>query len=252
MAAAYDTYDYPSYWEKRAYEHESENIAIGQLLKKVKNANRILEIGGGFGRLTPSYSFRAKKVILTDPSARLLKIARETLVDNKIDFIQAKLLSLHKKIKPGSVDLAIMVRVIHHIDDTNAAFFQIHKLLKKRGYLILEFANKLHFKSKLIQVLKGNFTFPLEIFPEDIRSKKNKKKRTLPFKNYHPDDVTKKLEDRGFEIVEKLSVSNIRSDALKRLLPLDTLIFLEKGLQKPLSYFSFGPSMFILAKKKVI
>jgi ubiquinone/menaquinone biosynthesis C-methylase UbiE len=251
MTAHYDTYDYPSYWEGREYEHNSEIIAIKSFLGKIPKIKTILEIGCGFGRLTPSYLFRAKKVILCDPSAKLLKLARQKNPENsKIQYYQACLCNLPEKVRSGSIDLAIMVRVIHHIEDIDETFKIISKLAKKGGYFILEFANKRHGKATFKELFKGNLTFPLDIFPKDIRSAKQIRKRVLPFINYHPDTIIQALENAGFEIIAKRSVSNIRSARLKKLLPLPTLLSLEKILQEPLSYIYFGPSIFLLARKK--
>jgi len=72
MPAAYDSYDYPSYWKGRDYEHKSEFLAIRKLISKISEMGRVVEIGAGFGRLLPSYYFRAKKVYLTDPSGKLI------------------------------------------------------------------------------------------------------------------------------------------------------------------------------------
>ncbi len=251
MTAHYDTYDYPSYWEGREYEHNSEIIAIKSFLEKIPKIRTILEIGCGYGRLTPSYLFRAKKVILCDPSAKLLKIAREKNPENSnIVYFQANLHNLVGKIRGNSVDLAIMVRVIHHIEDIDKTFQTISKFVRKGGYLILEFANKSHGKATLKELFKGNLTFPLDIFPKDISSLKSKRKKALPFINYHPDIIIHSLQNSGFEIIAKRSVSNIRSPKIKKLLPLSTLLSLEKILQEPLSYFYFGPSIFLLARKR--
>jgi hypothetical protein len=53
MPAAYDTYDYPSYWEGRDYEHGSEEIAIKGFLNRIAKIKTALEIGAGYGRLVP-------------------------------------------------------------------------------------------------------------------------------------------------------------------------------------------------------
>jgi ubiquinone/menaquinone biosynthesis C-methylase UbiE len=251
MSAHYDTYDYPSYWEGREYENDSEVIAIKAFLGKIPKIKTILEIGTGFGRLTPSYSFRAKKIILSDPSAKLLKIAREKNAGNpKIEYLQICMEHLPAKIRPHSIDLVIMVRVIHHLGDLNGTLKIVSKLVHKGGYFILEFANKSHVKATFKELFKGNFTFPLDIFSKDINSLKSKRGKTLPFINYHPDTVIQALKNSGFEVLSKRSVSNIRSPRIKKFLPLSTLLSLERILQEPLSYFSFGPSIFILAKKR--
>jgi len=251
MSAAYDNYDYPSYWLERSYEHNSELLAIRSILEKIPKIKKGLEIGAGYGRLLPAYCFRTKKIILSDPSAKLLSIARnKNKKEKKIVYLQSKLENLPVQTKQRDFDLIIMVRVLHHITNVAKAFEIINKLLNKNGYLILEFANKTNLKATVRQFFKGNLTYPLEIDPIDLRSKKSKKMKTLPFINYHPDQIIEMLENSGFEILEKRSVSNIRSCFLKRTLPLNLLIDLERALQKPLSAINFGPSIFILAKKE--
>ncbi|MBU0572207.1 class I SAM-dependent methyltransferase [Patescibacteria group bacterium] len=250
MPAAYDTYDYPSYWEGRDYEHGSEVIAIKGFLEKIPKISKILEIGSGYGRLAPSYLFRAKKTILTDPSSVLLKLAKENLQGENIKFIHTGIENLPNKIRGKSVDVAILVRVLHHLDDTDKAFAIIHKLLKDKGYLILEFANKCHFKATFLEFLHGNFTFSLEIFPKDHRTKKSKRKGTIPFLNFHPDIIKRKLEEAGFNIIETRSVSNFRTSFLKNILPTGLLLSIEKFLQPLLAKINFGPSIFILVQKQ--
>lgn len=251
MAAHYDTCNYTSYWEGREYEHESELIAIKSFLDKIPKIEKVCEIGAGYGRLIPTYYFRANKVIVSDPSNKLLAIARDLYPQNeKIRYIQSTLENLPGKIRHRSLDLVIFVRVLHHLEDLNAAIESVCYLVKKNGYLILEFANKSHAKAVISEFLQGNFTFPIDIFSKDVRSKRSVKKNTLPFFNYHPDVVKESLRKCHFKIIEKLSVSNIRVPFLKKILPTDSLVFLEKYLQKPLSYINFGPSVFILAKKE--
>ena len=253
MPAAYDTYNYPSYWADRKYEHKAEYYAIKTLLDKIPNIKTIIEVGCGHGRLFSSFSYRAKKIILSDPSASCLSLARKNITnDNKVTFMQSSLENLPAKLKHRPSDLVIMVRVLHHIKDTQEAFKVVAKLLNNNGYFILEFANKSHLKATIKEFIKGNITFPLDIFPIDKRSKRHIKNKTLPFVNYHPDEITEQLKIAGFTIIEKLSVSNIRSTFLKKMIAVSTLIDIEKILQQPLSRFNFGPSIFILAKKHPI
>jgi len=250
MSAHYDNYDYPSYWIGREYEHESELIAIRAFLEKIPKIRTILEVGAGFGRLVPAYAFRAKKIILSEPSGKLLKIARLSYPQENFSFIQATAQNLNTKLKRASIDLAVCVRVIHHVEDVGGLIESICSLLKKRGYLILEFANKKHLKATVQEFLKGNFTFPIDIFPSDKRSPRSVKANSLPFLNYHPDEIRRKLAECDFKILESRSVSNIRSSLLKKHLTTETLVSLEHSLQIPLSYINFGPSIFLLAQKR--
>lgn len=251
MPAAYDSYDYPSYWKGRDYEHKSEVLAISRLLFKIPEINKVLEIGAGFGRLLTSYKFRAKKVVLSDPSAKLIsKAIRKYRNLKNVEFIQSSLQNLKSKKGLRNFDLILMVRVLHHIEDIDMAFKIINQLLSKRGYFILEFPNKNNLKASVRNILRGNITYPISIFPVDIRSKYNKRKGTLPFINYNPDQIIEKLKENDFEIIEIRSVSNIRSTLLKKLIPLHTLLDIEKLVQLPFSKIYFGPSFFVLARKR--
>lgn len=251
MPAAYDTFDYPGYWIGRDYEHKSELVALKAFLGRIKKIKNILEIGAGFGRLMPSYSFRAKKIILSDPSSKTLKIAREAFRNQEnIKFIHSALENLPAKIRSASVDVVVIVRVIHHVADIDAAFKIINRFLVPGGYLIFEFANKKHIKATLKQLFKGNYSYSKDAATLDIRSKKSIKHGTLPFLNYHPDRIKEILDLYGFDVVEKRSVSNIRSTFLKGFFSTDLLLSVETFVQRPLSYIDFGPSIFILAKKR--
>jgi ubiquinone/menaquinone biosynthesis C-methylase UbiE len=249
MSAHYDTYDYPSYWVGRDYEHGVEIITIRAFLERIPKIKTVLEIGAGFGRLTPCYLYRGKKIILSDPSSKLLAIAKQTFPQKNVSTLHSSLEKLPSKIRPHSVNLAIMVRVLHHINDIDSTFKTIDKLVAKGGYLILEFPNKKHFKTTLLQFLKGNFVYPMELDTVDKTSLVNRRNKTLPFLNFHPDIIIAKLKENGFTIIERRSVSNLRDSFLKKIFPINFLLSLSELIQLPLGHINFGPSIFLLAKK---
>ena len=246
MPAAYDNYDYPSYWKDRKYEHNSEVYALRRFLERIPQIKSVLEIGAGYGRLTNEYEYRANRVALTDPSAKLLKVARSTYKGKKYKFIQSSLERLDSKVRSRSYDLVIMIRVLHHIQDPENSFKNVYKFLKPGGYFILEFPNKKNFKASMREMAKGDVTYPINIFAKDMSTKKS----TLPFYNYHPDKIKHCITSAGFKILSARSVSNIRSRRIKKLVGEDTLLEIEKRIQIPLSHIDFGPSIFILAQKK--
>lgn len=250
MSSHYDTYDYPSYWKGREYEHEAEVIALTAFLAKIPRIKKILEVGAGYGRLTPTYMHRAEKIILSDPSTRHLASARKKILSSKVSFVQSSLETLPEKIRANSIDVLLFVRVLHHIRNVKKAFEIVGKILKKNGFLILEFPNKRHLKAVIGEFFRGNLTYLFDIFPKDLRSKRSVLRDTLPFINYHPDEIRYLLKKGGFRILETRSVSNVRSPFLKKYLPKEVILFFEKHLQRVLSYINFGPSIFILAQKK--
>lgn len=250
--AEYDNYDYPAYWIGREYEHESEVVALKNFLNRIPRINRLMEMGCGYGRLAPYYAYRSKKVVLLDPSRRLLAIAKKKLKGIKtrkeIQFVPLKLENVARKFRNKSFDVVVMVRVLHHLENPERAIENAGKLLKTGGFLIVEFANKIHGKAVLTNLIHGNIVFPVDIFPRSLYRSRNKS--GLAFNNYHPDAIKFFLKKHGFQILEVRSVSNVRSPLIKKYLPLNVLISLERVLQTRLARIYFGPSIFILAKKR--
>ncbi len=244
-------FEYREYWHGRKYENESEIIALESFFSKIDKSTRLsklslLDIGAGFGRLATFYLPKIKKAVLLEPSKKLSSQARENLKEygnfNLISGLIEKTSFLNKRF-----DIVLMIRVVHHLESPEAVFSKINGLLKPRGYLILEFANKIHFKNVIYNLFSGHDA-DLGLEKIDHRSLKIKA-RSIPFYNYHPVWIKRKLEENGFEFVEKRSVSNLRCSFLKRLIPYFLLIMAEKLAQKTLSRFCFGPSVFVLARK---
>jgi ubiquinone/menaquinone biosynthesis C-methylase UbiE len=240
-----DDYNYLKYWDGRDYEHASEEIAIKRLIrgKKFKHA---VDIGGGYGRLCVLLSNYADNVTLAEPAKSQLKIAKDYLRDYpKID--QKLMQADDLKFKDGSVDLFTMIRVMHHLPDPTKEFSELHRCLSKGGWLVLEIANNAHFKNRVKYAAKGK-KVPLE--PVDIRSEENKREEEIPFVNHNPKMVIKQLNDAGFKVEKALSVSNLRSPSLKKFVPKPLMLSVESLMQPTFARTYFGPSVFLLLKKK--
>ena len=67
MVTSYDSYDYPRYWQGREYENLAEKMVLRKLLKRVPKG-KIIDIGGGYGRLAKIYAPLFKRSFLIDPS----------------------------------------------------------------------------------------------------------------------------------------------------------------------------------------
>jgi ubiquinone/menaquinone biosynthesis C-methylase UbiE len=244
MRTQYNSYNYPHYWQKRKYEHLAETIALKRLFAKVSRKNNLLDVGGGFGRLAEIYAPLFNNCLLIDPSEKLLKIAKKRL--KKYKNIKVEKGGFPKlPVADSQIDCVLIVRVVHHLPQLEKAVIEIQRVLKPGGYLILEFANKIHGKS-IIRVLLGRKpNYLLSHLPENISHS-----REIPFFNYHPTHIRSLLLANGFREIKTLSISNFRNPIFKKLIPLNLLLFLESILQPILSFFNFGPSIFILAQKK--
>ena len=246
MPAHYDDpdYSYQNYWPGREYEHQSEILAINRLLSNTK-VTAAVDIGGGFGRLTPTLSHHAKQITLLEPSAKLRSQATKNLKTISALTIVAGTAE-KTRLPTSSQNLVILIRVLHHLPNPTPALNEIHRILKPQGLLLLEIANSHNFKARIASWLSGQPILPI---PIEKRSPANIKRQTIPFVNHSPFTIQKILHKTGFEIIKQLSVSNLRSPFFKKYIPIKSLITAESYLQPLLSKIYFGPSIFLLAKK---
>lgn len=240
-----DDYNYLKYWSGRDYEHAAEEMAIKRFLKgkKFKNA---ADIGGGYGRLCVLLKNYSDKVTLAEPSKAQLDIAKQFLRDHKN--IDSKLMQADDlKFKDGSLDLVTMIRVMHHLPDPKTELKEINRVLSKDGIFILELANYAHARNRIKHIIRRQ---KLPTKPVDIRSNHNRREEEIAFVNHNPKTVIRQLDAAGFEVKKILSVSNLRSPGLKKILPKPIMLSVEAIMQSPFSRIYFGPSVFFLLKKK--
>lgn len=244
----YDEFDYSLYWKGRDYEDKAEKIALKKFFSLIPLKDSLIDIGAGFGRHTKIYASLFKKCLLVDPATNLLTLAQTRF--KRYSNLTFQVGSVEKlPVKPESFQTALLVRVIHHLKKPEDAFREIFRVLKPGGFLILEFANKIHFLARIRALIKGNFSFPSNLSDQEQRSPESIREGKISFLNHHPQKIEKELRKAGFIIVSRLSVSNLRFPLFKRIIPSSFLLFLENLLQKPLAKFYFGPSIFVLAKK---
>jgi len=237
-------HNYRQYWEGREYEHTAEEIALKNLLKG-KHFQNAVDVGGGFGRLCVLLENYADKVTLAEPSQQQLDLAKDYLKDHPE--IDRKLLQADDLQFPdGSVDLLTMIRVMHHLPELAAEFNEIARVLSSDGYAVIEVANYAHARNRLKHMVRGE---RLPVKPVDIRSAANRRDDEIPFVNHNPHTVIRQLAHAGLKVEATLSVSNLRSPRLKKILPQSVMLAAERALQRPLAASYFGPSIFFLVRK---
>jgi SAM-dependent methyltransferase len=237
-------HNYLHYWDGRDYEDAAERVAIKRLIEG-KHFRHAVDVGGGYGRLCIFLENYADKVTLAEPSQQQLDIAKDFLKDHPR--IDRKLLqAADLKFPDGSVDLLTTVRIWHHIPEPAAELQEISRVLSEDGYFIMEFANYTHFRNRVKFALKGK-KFPAK--PVDIRSSENQNENELPFVNHNPKTLIKQLAHAGLKVDAVLSVSNLRSQGLKKVVPKSVMLSIEKVMQKPFAGIYFGPSIFFLIRK---
>jgi len=225
------------FWEGRGREYEdlAERIAIRAMLPPT--GRRLVDVGAGFGRLAELYD-GYDEVVLLDYSQSQLEYARQQLGDERFVYVAADIYRL--PLADACVDAAVMVRVLHHLEDVPTAFGQMARALAGGGAYVLEFANKRHLKNLLRWVLRRG--------PNPAR------REPLQFVDlhydFHPLWVQERLQEQGLSVIERRSVSLFRVGLLKRLLPARLLAALDALQQRPLARAYLAPSVFVRSRRQ--
>ncbi len=227
-----------SFWEQggRAYEDAAEAIALKHLLPQ--SGRLLLEIGAGAGRNTPRYA-GFERIVLLDYSRTQLEQAQQRLgISDKYIYVAADAYRL--PFVDGLFDGATMIRTLHHMADAPKVLAQAARVLQPESVFILEFANKLNFKSMLRWLLRRQEWSPFTREPVEFAA--------LNF-DFHPRAVFDWLAAAGFTVEAKRTVSHFRLGLLKRLVPFQWLAALDGLFQPTGEWFQFTPSVFVRARR---
>jgi ubiquinone/menaquinone biosynthesis C-methylase UbiE len=227
----YEGSDYRTrFWENqgRDYEDQVERLVLRQLLPT--SGKRLLEIGAGFGRLTNEYH-AYEQVVLLDYSFSQLQYARQQLGDSRYVYVAADAYQL--PFQAGVFDGATMIRVLHHFERVPEVLAQIRSVIAPEGQFILEFANKRNLKALLRYALGRQNWNPHDLAPIEFVE--------LNY-DFHPAYIAQELHKVGFTTAQRIPVSFLRLGLLKRTVPSNVLVTLDRLLQK--SGWLVAPSIF--------
>ncbi len=222
-----------SFWEGKGREYEdlAERFALSRLLPP--QGERIIDIGGGFGRLLDLYA-GYREVVLMDYSRSQLQDAQNRLGQGRITYVAANVYEM--PFTAGAFDTAVMVRVLHHLSDAPGAMRSIRQIIRPGGTFVLEYANKRNLKAILRYLLRRQTVSPFGHEPWEFAP--------LHF-DFHPAHVEQSLVGAGFRIERQLAVSHFRIGWLKRHVPARILAAADRWLQQPLAGLKCTPSMFV-------
>ncbi|MBF1038408.1 MAG: class I SAM-dependent methyltransferase [Candidatus Nanosynbacter sp.] len=243
VVSDYNGYDYKKiFWEDadRKYEDMADRLAIRRLLPR--KMDTFVDIAGGYGRLAKEYLDRAKTATLFDYSQTELDQAKEEFGD-RINTVQGDI--YHTPFKDNQFSCLLMVRATHHFEDLPAVIKELNRILEPGGVAVIEVANKRTLPKMFRYWFKKSKVNPFDKKPSNL---KNIDKDG--FYNYHPAYVEDLFRKSGFEIADILSVSNFRSQTMKKVFKTKTLVNLEKKFQKPLASMRFAPSIYYKLVKK--
>ena len=222
------------FWEGRGREYEdlAERIALRRLLPP--RGRRLLDIGGGFGRLSEFYAGYDQVVIL-DYSRSLLRQAQARLGrEGRVIYVAANFYTM--PFVPASFDAAMMVRVIHHAEDVPTLLGQAARVLAGGGTFVLEFASKRHLKAILRYALGRQEWSPFDPAPYEF----------VPLNfDFHPAWMRAQLTAAGFHVKHTRAVSHFRLPWLKKVVPSPALARLDGLCQPTGAWWQLTPSVFV-------
>jgi SAM-dependent methyltransferase len=231
----YEGSDYRAdFWEGRGrdYEDLAERIALRRLMPPP--GGRLLDIGAGFGRLSEFYA-GYDEVVLLDYSGSGLRQARDRLGrDGRIRYVAASFYEM--PFAADAFDTVLMVRVMHHAEDVAALLGQVARVLRGGGHYVVEFANKRHLKAIARYLLRRQAWNPFDRAPVEFAE------MNLDF---HPVWMEDRLEEAGFHVKQRRTVSHFRLPLLKRLAPPRILAGLDGLCQPTGNWWQLTPSVFL-------
>jgi ubiquinone/menaquinone biosynthesis C-methylase UbiE len=222
------------FWEgqEREYEDLAERIALRHMLPPA--GRRLIDIGGGFGRLSEFYD-GYEQVVLLDYSRSLLRQAQDRLGDDgRVVYVAASFYAM--PFDARAFETAMMVRVIHHVEDVPALLGEVARILTGGGSYVLEFACKRHLKAILRYALRRQAWSPFDPTPYEFVE--------MNF-DFHPVWIRARLNEAMFHVKQQRTVSHFRLPLLKRLVPARTLAALDGLCQPTGAWWQLTPSVFL-------
>jgi SAM-dependent methyltransferase len=257
-----------AFWPRRRYEDYCDRLALRAFLPP--KGDRLIEVGAGFGRLADEYT-GYREVVLLDPSETMLRAARDRLGSNSgISFVPGDAGAL--PFPDASFDVAVCVRVLHHLEDPGPAIKEIARVVRPGGIVIIESANKRNLKAIVAHLLRRGSASPFDrgtqpyvgvhFVPGAVRGAVRGGRATsgrAPVAAewsattsfvHAPKDLESWLRAGGCRVDRVRSVGLFRLPFLTGHVPLGLLTRLERVQQEFLSGVTPGPSMFLRAVRR--
>ena len=121
--------------------HEKRQVAVARAIKEAVNLNtqtKAVDIGGGTGRLSILLADLVGSVVVTDPSAGMVQVARERIAAaGRSDRMRAVQADLTTDRLEGAYDVVWSSMALHHVQDLAALLRSVAGLLVNGGWLAI-------------------------------------------------------------------------------------------------------------------
>jgi 2-polyprenyl-3-methyl-5-hydroxy-6-metoxy-1,4-benzoquinol methylase len=121
--------------------HEKRQVAVAQAIEESVNLGSrmsALDVGGGTGRLSILLADRVGSVVVTDPSAGMVQVARERIEAAGLgDRLRAVQADLTNDRLDGAYDVVWSSMALHHVQDLDGLLRSVAGLLVDGGRLAI-------------------------------------------------------------------------------------------------------------------
>lgn len=122
-------------------DHERRQLAVAQAIRNAVDlspAMRAVDVGGGTGRLSILLSDSVGSVVVTDPSAGMVQVARDRIEAAGLgDRLRAVRADLTTDRLDGAYDVVWSSLALHHVRDLDALLRSVAGLLVPGGRLLV-------------------------------------------------------------------------------------------------------------------
>jgi SAM-dependent methyltransferase len=189
----YEGIEYEEFWtgSSRSRLDDLEHAVVRRL--HPLPGRRIIDLGCGYGRLADCYADRFEQVILFDASISLLRQAAlqwqsRARMNGKAWFVAGDI--NHLPFRKASFDAVLMVRVFHHLPDSQACLSEIQRILCDTGRFTFSYSNKRNLARIMAYLLRRDPINPFSLQPYNIEPTRIR---------HHPSFVENLLADLGFK-----------------------------------------------------
>lgn len=132
---AYDSWS-AQYDTNENKTRDLEAVSLREHIKE-REFEYCLEIGCGTGKNTEWLVTQAAKVLAVDLSEEMLSKAKQKISANNVEFIQADITQDWHFTNENQFDLATFSLVLEHIDNLDAIFAQLNKVIQPNGIVYI-------------------------------------------------------------------------------------------------------------------
>lgn len=185
--------------ERRAFDYLNRQRQLLRLVDRhVPAESRILEFGCGTGHTAARLAERGHRLTCLDVSPEMIEATRRTLdrAGHAVPLYVGHLGDLVEE-SAGPFDAIVGMGVMEYIDDHDAAFDEIHRLLSPGGVCLLSFPNAASPLRRLERALKRAAALPMALATGDERYRDI---AWRPSRLHAPRAVLRHLEQAGFAV----------------------------------------------------